>query len=74
MRMDELVQYGVIAVALFYVILAGIAMGILCGLYIFTMAFITGNYTIILQVLWPFAILVIIYSIAGCILKRRGII
>ena len=72
--MDDLVQYGVLAVALFYVILAGIAAGVLCGLYILTMAFVTGNYTMVLQALRPLVILVLIYWVAGCILKRRGII
>lgn len=47
--MDDLVRYGVLAVALFYVILAGIAVGVLYGLYILAMAFVTGNYTTVFQ-------------------------
>jgi hypothetical protein len=74
MRMDDLVRYGVLSVALFYVILAGIAAGVLYGLYILAMAFMTGNYTTVLQVLPPLVILVLIYGVTGHILKRRGII
>jgi hypothetical protein len=74
MRMDDLVRYGVLSVALFYVILAGIAAGVLYGLYILAMAFVTGNYTTVLQVLPLLVILVLIYGVTGRILKRRGII
>lgn len=74
MRMDDLVRYGVLAVALFYVILAGIAAGVLYGLYILAMAFVTGNYTTVFQALPPLVILVLIYGVTGRILKRQGII
>ncbi len=72
--MDDLVRDGVLAVALFYVILAIIAAGVLYGLYILTMAFVTGNYTTVLQALTPLVILVLIYGVAYLILKRREII
>lgn len=72
--MDDLVRYGVLAVALFYGILAGIAAGVLYGLYILAMAFVTGNYSTLIGVLIPLMVLGFIYGVVYLILKRLGIL
>ena len=72
--MDDLVRYGVLAVALFYGILAGITAGVLYGLYILAMAFVTGNYATVFVILIPLMVLGFIYGVVYLILKRFGIL
>jgi hypothetical protein len=72
--MDDLVTYGVLAVVLFYIIIAGIAGGVLYGLSILINALITGDYTPVVQSLLAVIILASAYSGAGLLLAKLGII
>jgi hypothetical protein len=72
--MDELVTYGVLAVALFYIIIAGIAGSVLYGLSILITALITGDYTPVVQPLLSVIILASAYGGAGFLLAKLGII
>jgi hypothetical protein len=74
MRMDDLVRYGVLAVALFYLCIAGIAAGVLYGLYSLALAFFSGNYSTVIGILIPVIALGVIYGVAYLVLKRRGIL
>ena len=72
--MDDLVTYGVLAVVLFYIIIAGIAGGVLYGLSILINALITGDYTPVVQPLLAVIILASAYGGAGLLLAKLGII
>jgi hypothetical protein len=72
--MDELVTYGILAVALFYAIIAGIAGGVLYGLSILITALITGDCTLVVQLLLAVIILASSYGGAGLLLAKLGII
>ena len=72
--MDDLVGYGLLAVALFYLCIAGIAAGVLYGLYYLTLAFFSGNYSTVIGILIPVIALGVIYGVAYLVLKRRGIL
>jgi hypothetical protein len=72
--MDDLVTYGVLAVVLFYIIIAGIAGGVLYGLSILINALITGDYTPVVQPLLAVIILASAYGGVGLLLAKLGII
>lgn len=72
--MDELVTYGIIAVILFYIIIAGITGGVLYGLSILITALITGDYTPVVQLLLVVIIPASAYVGAGLLLAKIGII
>ena len=72
--MDDLVGYGVLAVALFYLCIAGIAAGVLYGLYSLALASFSGNYSTVIRILIPLMVLGVIYVVAYLVLKRRGIL
>jgi|GEM_PF-1091264 len=74
MRMDDLVWCGALAVALFYLSIAGIAAGVLYGLYSLALAFFSGNYSTVIGILIPMMVLGLIYGVAYLILKRLGIL
>jgi hypothetical protein len=72
--MDDLVTCGVLAVALFYLIIAGIAAGAVYGLYILVVTLIAGNYPVVIQPLLIIGILALAYWGAGALLQKLGII
>lgn len=72
--MDDLVTCGVLAVALFYLIIAGIAAGAVYGLYILVVTLIAGNYPGVIQPLLIIGILALVYRGAGALLQKLGII
>ena len=72
--MDDLITCGVLAVALFYLIIAGIAAGALYGLYFLVVTLMAGNYAVVLQPLFIMGILALAYWGAGALLQKLGII
>ena len=72
--MDDLVGYGVLAVALFYLCIAGIAARVLYGLYSLALAFFLGNYSTVIGILIPVIALGVIYGVAYLVLKKQGIL
>jgi len=72
--MDDLITSGVLAVALFYLIIAGIAAGALYGLYLLVVTLMAGNYAVVLQPLFNMGILALAYLGAGALLQKLGII
>jgi hypothetical protein len=72
--MDELISYGVLAVALFLIIVTCIAGGVLYGLYMVVTAIITGNYTTVVQPLLFLIVLTLAYGSAGILMVKLGII
>lgn len=72
--MDDLITCGVLAVALFYLIIAGISAGAVYGLYIMVVTLIAGNYQVVLQPLLIIGILALAYWGAGALLQKLGII
>jgi hypothetical protein len=72
--MDDLITCGVLAVALFYLIIAGIAAGALYGLYVLVVTLMAGNYAVVLQPLFIMGIFALAYWGAGALLQKLGII
>ncbi len=72
--MDDLITYGVCAIALFYLIVACIVGSVLYGLYMIVTAFISGNYTPIVQPLLGVMLLLLAYGGAGILLAKLSII
>jgi hypothetical protein len=72
--MDNLITCGVLAVALFYLIIAGIAAGALYGLYLLVVTLMAGKYAVVLQPLFMMGILALAYLGAGALLQKLGII
>ncbi|WAC05577.1 MAG: hypothetical protein OS112_02825 [Methanoregula sp.] len=72
--MDNLVKYGVIAVVLFYLSITAIAAGVLYGLYILALAYVTGNFAKVLEFLPPVVTFALAYGLTGLALKKLGII
>ena len=72
--MDELVTFGVLAVALFFIIVACVAGGVLYGLYVVVTAIINGNYTTVVQLLLFLIVLTLAYGGAGILMVKLGII
>jgi hypothetical protein len=72
--MDELITYGVLAVTLFFIIVACITGGVLYIFYMVVTAIITGNYTTVVQPLLVLIILTLAYGGAGILMVKLGII
>lgn len=72
--MDNLVRYGVLAVALFYLSIAAIAAGVLYGLYILALACATGNFAPVITALPPVIAFACAYGLTGLVLKKMDII
>ena len=73
-RMDNLITCGVLAVALFYLIIVGIAAGALYGLYFLVVTLMAGKYAMVLQPLFMMGILALAYLGAGALLQKLGVI
>jgi hypothetical protein len=68
--MDDLITCGILAVALFFLMISGIMGGLLYCMYIVITALITGNYT---RLVWPLLVIVILvlsYGITGVLLAK----
>jgi len=72
--MDDLITWGICAVALFFIIIIGIAGGVLYGFSIVIAALITGNYTPVVQPLRAVILLLLAYGGVGLLLAKLGII
>jgi len=72
--MDNLISWGVLAVALFFLVIAGIAAGVLYGFYIITVALMAARYTVVLQSILIIVLFALLYGGAGFLLIKLGII
>jgi hypothetical protein len=72
--MDDLITWGICAVALFFIIIIGIAGGVLYGFSMVIAALTTGNYTPVVQPLRAVILLLLAYAGAGLLLAKLGII
>jgi hypothetical protein len=72
--MDNLISWGVLAVALFFLVIAGIAAGVLYGFYIITGALMAARYAVVLQSVLIIVLIALVYGGAGFLLKKLNII
>jgi hypothetical protein len=72
--MDNLISWGVLAVALFFLVIAGIAAGVLYGSYIITVALMAARYAMVLQSFLIIVLIALVYGGTGFLLIKLGII
>jgi hypothetical protein len=72
--MDNLISWGVLAVALFFLVIASIAAGVLYGSYIITVALMAARYAMVLQSFLIIVLIALVYGGTGFLLIKLGII
>lgn len=72
--MDDLIIYGTLAVAVFYIMLASLGAGVVYGAYLVLVAVGTGNIALVAGPALIIGILALIYGCTGLVLAKLGII
>jgi hypothetical protein len=72
--MDSLIVYGILAVAVFYLVIAGSAVVVMYGAYVLVMAVITGNITPVVDPALVIGMFALTYGCIGLVLAQLRVI
>jgi len=72
--MDDLIIFGVLAVAIAYLVIVGFAIGVIYGLYLLITAITMGDFTFLLKILVFGGLIGFAYGCIGIILSKIGVI